>query len=212
MRKLCIVMFVSVFFIIAQLVGGYLAGSIAIFTDSAHLASDMLGFGISISALNLAQRGSTTHLTYGWHRAEIIGTLVSVSTIWIMTVWLLFEATQRFFEPPQVKGDLMLIVAIMGLIFNLIQMKILHSGEGHYHIGGEFEEGGCSHGHSHGHGGHDHGHGHGHSHSEKAKKKVDDPTLKENFIDDVQPSHGHGHGHAHGHDHGHSHGHGHSQA
>lgn len=120
MKKLCIVMFVSVFFITAQLIGGYLAGSIAIFTDSAHLASDMLGFGISILAITLAQRGSTTHLTYGWHRAEIIGTLVSVSSIWVMTVWLVGEATKRFFEPPQVKGDMMLIVAVMGLIFNLI--------------------------------------------------------------------------------------------
>ena len=120
MKKLCIVMFVSVFFITLQLIGGYLAGSIAIYTDSAHLASDMMGFGISMAAITIAQRSSTTHLTYGWHRAEIIGTLVSVSTIWIMTIWLLVEATNRFFEPPRVKGDLMLIVAIMGLIFNLI--------------------------------------------------------------------------------------------
>ena len=112
-------------------------------------------------------------MTYGWHRAEIIGTLVSVSTIWIMTVWLLVEATKRFFEPPQVKGDLMLIVAIMGLIFNLIQMKILHSGEGHYHLGGE---------HDHGSGGGCSGHGHSHG-QEKAKKKIDDASLKENFLD-----------------------------
>ena len=54
MKKLCVVMFVSVCVITAQLIGGYLAGSIAIFTDSAHLASDMLGFGISILALTLA--------------------------------------------------------------------------------------------------------------------------------------------------------------
>ena len=93
MKKLCTVTFVSVFFITAQLIGGYAAGSIAIYTDSAHLASDMMGFGISMAALTLAQRSSTTHLTYGWHRAEIIGTLVSVSSIWIMTVWLLVEAT-----------------------------------------------------------------------------------------------------------------------
>lgn len=88
---------VSVFFITAQLIGGWLAGSIAIFTDSAHLASDMLGFGISILALTLAQKSASENLTYGWHRAEIIGTLVSVSSIWIMTGWLLVEATKRFF-------------------------------------------------------------------------------------------------------------------
>ena len=97
-----------------------MAGSIAIFTDSAHLASDLLGFGISILSLRLGQRAPSDHLTFGWLRAEIIGTLVSIASIWIMTVWLQGEATQRFFEPPQVKGGLMLIVAVMGLIFNLI--------------------------------------------------------------------------------------------
>ena len=173
MNKLITVSIVSVFFITAQLIGGYMAGSIAIFTDSAHLASDMLGFGISIAALTLGQRSASDHLTYGWHRAEIIGTLVSVASIWIMTVWLVGEATMRFFQPPQVKGGTMLIVAVMGLIFNLIQMKILHSGDGHYHLGGEHDHGpgeecGGHHDHAHGHShshGHDHSHGHGHSHS-----------------------------------------------
>ena len=74
-----------------------MAGSIAIFTDSAHLASDLLGFGISILALSMAQKSPSSNLTYGWHRAEIIGTLVSVSSIWIMTGWLFVEATKRFF-------------------------------------------------------------------------------------------------------------------
>lgn len=57
----------------------------------------MLGFGISILALTMAQKAATSNLTYGWHRAEIVGTLVSVSSIWIMTGWLLVEATKRFF-------------------------------------------------------------------------------------------------------------------
>lgn len=79
-----------------------MAGSIAIFTDSAHLASDLVGFGISILALTMAQNSANKNLTYGWHRAEIIGTLVSVATIWIMTGWLFWEATLRFWQPPQV--------------------------------------------------------------------------------------------------------------
>jgi solute carrier family 30 (zinc transporter), member 2 len=54
MKKLCIAGFVSIFFVIAELIGGYLAHSIAIFADSAHLASDMIGFGISMIALKLA--------------------------------------------------------------------------------------------------------------------------------------------------------------
>lgn len=126
MKKLVIVSIVSVFFITAQLIGGFMAGSIAIFTDSAHLASDMLGFAISMMALTLGQRGSTHDYSFGWHRAEVIGTMISISVIWIMTIWLVGEATKRFFMPPQVKGGIMLVVAIMGLFFNLIQMRILH--------------------------------------------------------------------------------------
>ena len=93
MKKLFIACCVSAVFIVAELVGGYWAGSIAIMADAAHLASDIIGFGVSIAALRLGQKGPNDHLTYGWSRAEIIGTLVSVATIWIMTVWLLIEAT-----------------------------------------------------------------------------------------------------------------------
>lgn len=89
--------FVSVFFIVAQLVGGYLAGSIAILTDSAHLASDLIGFALSIISLNIAQRKADSKNSFGYHRAEIIGSVVSLSSIWIMTIFLLGEATKRFF-------------------------------------------------------------------------------------------------------------------
>ena len=186
LKKLITVTIVSCFFITAQLIGGYMSGSIAIFTDSAHLASDLMGFGISIIALNLGERDPNDHLTFGWHRAEVIGTLVSIASIWIMTVWLVGEASARFFSPPQVKGDLMLIVAVMGLVFNLIQMKILHSGDGHYHLGGEHDhdhDHGHGHGHDHGHShGHDHGHDHGHSHG--AAKKFDQDVKKELLKDE----------------------------
>lgn len=141
--------FVSVFFIIAQLIGGYLAHSIAIFTDSAHLASDLIGFAISIISLVMAEKPATKSLSFGYHRAEVLGTLVSIIFIWGLTIWLVQEATMRIINPVQVEGGTMVIVAIMGLIFNIIQMKILHSGEGHYHLGGEKHE--HSHDHTHTH-------------------------------------------------------------
>ena len=74
-----------------------MAGSVAILTDSAHLASDLIGFAISIVALNIAQKKSDKTLSFGWHRAEVIGSIVSLSSIWIMTIFLLGEATKRFF-------------------------------------------------------------------------------------------------------------------
>ena len=126
MRKLVLATIVSSVFVTIQLIGGYLAGSIAIQTDSAHLASDMFGFGISIVALKMTQRTADESLTYGWHRAEVIGTLISVLTIWTITAVLVVVATKRFFVRTKVAGGTMIIVAFLGLSFNLIQMKILH--------------------------------------------------------------------------------------
>jgi len=81
-----------------------------------------------------------------------------------MTVWLVVEAAERFTKPPEVHGAYMLITAGVGLIFNLIQIKILHSGDGHFHLGGEHNH---SHDHEHGHG-HEHGHHH-HDHHDHNK-------------------------------------------
>jgi zinc transporter 2 len=99
MRKLCTATVVSSFFIVAQLTGGIMANSIAIFTDSAHLASDLVGFAISIFSLKMATKPATKSLSFGYHRSEIIGTLVSLVLIWGLTIWLVYEATLRIFNP-----------------------------------------------------------------------------------------------------------------
>jgi Co/Zn/Cd efflux system component len=83
-----------------------------------------------------------------------LGTLLSIIFMLTLTIWLLVEAMRRVLKPQPVHGEKMLIVAGMCLMFNLIQMKILHGGDTHYHLGGGIESGG-----------HDHDHeGHGHSH------------------------------------------------
>jgi zinc transporter 2 len=81
------------------MIGGYLANSIAIYTDSAHLASDMIGFAMSMAALKMAMRPASKELTFGWHRAEILGTLISIVFLLTLTIWLVFEATDRVVEP-----------------------------------------------------------------------------------------------------------------
>ena len=78
---------------------------------------------------------------------EILGAFGSIFIIWLMTAFLIYEATMRFFKPPEITGWIMLSVAVLSFFFNLIQIKILHSGEGgHVHAGGKK----CS-GHGHGH-------------------------------------------------------------
>jgi zinc transporter 2 len=80
-------------------VGGYYANSIAIYTDTAHLASDLIGFAMSIVALKISMKPASKELTYGWHRAEIIGTMISVIFLFAITFWLLVEASNRIINP-----------------------------------------------------------------------------------------------------------------
>ena len=150
-RKLQLACICSVCFMIAEVVGGYYAGSLAIMTDAAHLLSDVAGFLISLFALWVGSLPASSKMSYGFSRAEVIGAVVSVLFIWGLTGVLLYAAAERLHEDlgpnPQerVNGKWMFIVAFIGLCVNLLLMKIL--GHDHHH-----------------HGDHDHGHGHGHSH------------------------------------------------
>ena len=77
---------------ILELLGGVIAGSLAIMTDAAHLLSDASGFFIYIGALYVARTRPTLVFNHGFHRAEIIGAFLSIAFIWFWTVWLLYEA------------------------------------------------------------------------------------------------------------------------
>ena len=88
--------------------------------DSAHLATDLLGFAISVISLIVAQRPATDKLSYGYHRAEILGTLASMLILWLITIFLVYAATLRFIDPAEVNGSIMFITAVLGLFFNLI--------------------------------------------------------------------------------------------
>jgi len=121
----------------------------------------MIGFAISIFCLKLSQKDASKELTYGWHRSEIIGTLVSIIFLVTVTMYLLSEAIQRVLTPPKdFDVEPMLVTAVAGLFFNLIQMQILHQGEGHYHLGGDDHDHG-----EEGHGEEEGDHGHSHSHA-----------------------------------------------
>ena len=139
MKKLVLVTCTSLVFITLQLIGAYISNSIAVFTDTAHLATDVIGFVMSILALRISMKKPTKKLTFGWHRAEVIGTLLSVAFLIIATVWLVIEATHRIIVLHDVKPVPMIITGVGSVFFNMVMIKILHSGDGpsgHLHIGG----------------------------------------------------------------------------
>lgn len=81
---------------------------------------------MSMYALKVSLRPASTDLTYGWHRAEIIGTLASIMFLLVVTLWLLVEATKRIIDKKVPLGFEMLVTAILAFCFNLVQMKMLH--------------------------------------------------------------------------------------
>ncbi len=154
--KLLLVATVCLFFMVFEIVGGYMANSIAIMTDAAHMLSDVAGFMISYLAIYLGGRASTFELSYGYARAEILGALASILLIWGLIIWLFIEAIERFVNRPEVNGEIMLITASVGLACNFINIFLLHGCGSHSHTHHDME----------GEVGHDHAHGdhHGHSH------------------------------------------------
>lgn len=169
MGQLKCVLAVGLFFVTAQGIGAYLAGSIAVATDCAHLASDLVGFCMSMVALALTRKSASSEYTFGWHRSEIIGTIVSIVFLLTLTIWLLVEASKRFFVYYEIDGEIMLITAILSLFFNIAMMKVLHQGPGHDHD-------------------HDHGDGHSHGHDHGPPKKIKKKGTEE------AEAHGHDHG------------------
>ncbi len=165
-KKLTWVCVICTFFMIIEIIGGYLANSIAIMSDAAHLLSDLLGFLISIISIYISRKVAKNNMSYGYHRAEIIGALVSIVLIWALTIWLLYEATLRIIITPQVDGLIMIIIAIIGFSFNVIMGIVLaKSGVPHNH---------GLHGHDHNH---EHGHDHEHEHENNHHHDSDDEEI-----------------------------------
>lgn len=91
-RKLLLVSIVCFLFMLAEIFGGYLAHSLAIMTDAAHMFSDVAGFMISYIAIYLGEKPATFRMSYGFVRAEILGALASIILIWGLLIWLFIEA------------------------------------------------------------------------------------------------------------------------
>lgn len=80
---------------IVEVAGGIMSNSLAILTDAAHMLSDVGGFIISMFSIWVGQKKPSEKNSYGYHRAEVVGAMASVMIIWVMVIWLSWEATER---------------------------------------------------------------------------------------------------------------------
>lgn len=116
--------------LVAEVIGGFWTNSLALLSDAAHVFMDLFALTLSLAAIRLAARPVSDRRTYGWHRAEILASLINGLSLLIIAVGILHEAWGRFQHPEPVKSREMFVIAVIGLVMNLIAARLLH---GHAH-------------------------------------------------------------------------------
>lgn len=113
---------------VAELIGGLAANSLALLADAGHMFSDAGALGLALFAIWFARRPATARHTYGYYRAEILAALVNAGSLIAIAAFIFIEALDRFRNPPTVAGGVMMAIATGGLAVNLASLWILHSG------------------------------------------------------------------------------------
>lgn len=123
--KLKIVLWLTGSYLIVEVVGGIWTGSLALLADAGHMLTDVGGLALALFAIKISARAANSSKTFGYYRAEILAALANAVVLIGISFYILFEAYQRFLNPPKVATVSMSVVAIVGLAVNLIGLYIL---------------------------------------------------------------------------------------
>lgn len=110
---------------VAEVVGAFLTGSLALLIDAAHMLTDAGGLLIALIAATLATRPPTAERTWGYRRAEVIGAAAQAAILLAVGVFVVIQAVQRMFQPAEVDGPLMVVFGAVGLLANVIAIGVL---------------------------------------------------------------------------------------
>ena len=127
-KKLVTVLVLTGSYLVAEVIGGIITKSLALLADAGHMLTDVGGLALALFAINLTQRKASPQKTYGYYRAEILAALANAVVLIGISFYILYEAYQRFRNPPEVSSKIMLVVAAVGLAVNLAGMMILRKG------------------------------------------------------------------------------------
>lgn len=129
-KRLRIVLFLTSSYLVAEVIGGLITNSLALLADAGHMFTDVAGLALALTAIWFTEKKATQAKTYGYYRAEILAAVINATVLFGISFYILYEAWQRFKNPPQVESNVMLIVAGFGLIINIIGMLIMRKGSG----------------------------------------------------------------------------------
>lgn len=132
-RPLLVALAITTTFLVVEVVGGILANSLALLADAGHMATDAAALLLALFASWLAGRPATPRRSFGYMRAEILAAALNAAVLLLLSLYIFYEAWQRFSEPPEIRSGLMLGVAVAGLGANLVAAWVLSRGGGHHH-------------------------------------------------------------------------------
>lgn len=130
-RALALALGITIVFMLAEGVGGWIANSIALIADAGHMLGDAAALGLALFAARMARRPTTSAKTYGYLRLEILAALVNGVTLFVIAGLIVWRAVLRLGEPEQVNAPLMLVIAVIGLAANLAAARVLHGPHEH---------------------------------------------------------------------------------
>lgn len=116
-------------FMVAEVVGGIMSGSLALLADAGHMLTDSSALFMAWAAARITRRPADDDRSYGYHRVQILAAFVNGLAFFAIFVWIVVEAVQRLLDPVHVIADTMLVVAVLGLVVNLATFFVLHGGD-----------------------------------------------------------------------------------
>ena len=128
-KKIAIAAILTGSFMLVEVVGGVISGSLALIADAGHMLTDFASLLLAWIAFRLARRPADAKRTYGFDRVSVLAAFVNGLSLFALSIWIAYEAYHRLTEPVEVLGGLMLAVAICGLLINVTSFWVLTRGE-----------------------------------------------------------------------------------
>lgn len=123
-------------FMIAEIVGGILSGSLALLADAGHMLTDVGALALAHAGIRFGRRPADPQRSYGYRRLEVLAAFVNGIVLLALTAWIAVEAVQRFMAPVPIFSTTMLVIASLGLLVNLASFAILRGGESSVNVAG----------------------------------------------------------------------------
>lgn len=128
-RSLKIALALTTTFLVVEVIAGILTQSLALISDAAHMLTDVAALAIALVAVKVARRPADDRRTYGYYRFEILAAAFNAMLLFAVAGYIVYEALMRLKAPPSIDSTGMLVVAAVGLVVNLISMKVLGAGK-----------------------------------------------------------------------------------